>query len=145
VRTDIEENLVTHRHTCASVVEAYLKRPRCHKAPGPHDQLAAGCLVELYMLRTPTLDHIALTLADPCHVGREWTADHRPELGGVTRQMRDPRAPNKQRPLLDAIPALPANREGSIGFFDMDRSRRLSLALRRADRRRRAAKRRRFR
>src|SRR5262249_50002078 len=36
----------------------------------------------------------ALTLADLCHVGRDRTADHRAELGGVTRQMRDPRAPN---------------------------------------------------
>src|SRR5262249_184078 len=57
-------------------------------------QLAAGCLVELYMQRNPALDHIALTLADPCHVGRDRTADHRAKLGGVTRQMRDPRAPN---------------------------------------------------
>ena len=46
------------------------------------------------MQRNPVLDHIALTLADPCHVGRDKTADHRAELGGVTHQMRDPRAPN---------------------------------------------------
>jgi len=66
VRTDIEENLVTHQHTCAAVIEVYLERLRRHKATGPHDQLAAGCLVELYMPRNPILDHIALTLADPC-------------------------------------------------------------------------------
>src|SRR5215471_8987901 len=94
VRTYVEENLVTHQHTCAAVVEAYLKRLRRHKAPGPHDQLGAGCLVEINMLRNPGLDHIALTLADPRHVGRDRTADHRAELVGVTRQMRDPRAPN---------------------------------------------------
>src|SRR5215472_12108739 len=46
------------------------------------------------MQRNPILDHIALTLADPCHVGRDRTADHRAELGGMTGQMRDPRAPN---------------------------------------------------
>src|SRR5215467_2762649 len=89
VHTDIEENLVTHQHTCTAVVEAYLKRLRRHKAPGPHDQLAAGCLVKMHMQRNLALDHIALTLADPCHVGRDGTGDHRAELGGVTRQMRD--------------------------------------------------------
>src|SRR5215470_10924838 len=47
VRTDIEENLVARQHACAAVIEAYLKRLRRHKAPGPHDQLAAGCLVEI--------------------------------------------------------------------------------------------------
>src|SRR5215469_1761729 len=94
VRTDVEENLVARQHACAAVIEAYLERLRRHKAPGPHDQLAAGCLVEMYMQRNLALDHIALTLADPCHVGRDRTADNRAELGGVTRQMRDPRAPN---------------------------------------------------
>src|SRR5215472_3606396 len=94
VRTDIEENLVTRQHTCAAAIEAYLKRLRRHKTPGPHDQLAASCLVEINMLRNPGLDHIALTLADLPHIGRDRTADHRAELGGVTRQMRDPRAPN---------------------------------------------------
>jgi hypothetical protein len=92
--TDIKENLVTHQHTRAAVVEAYLKRLQRHKARGPHDQLAAGCLVDLHMLRDPVLDHISLALADPCHVGRDRTADHRAELGGVTRQVRDPCAPN---------------------------------------------------
>src|SRR5215831_4081086 len=94
VRTDVEENLVAREHACAAVIEAHLERLRRHKAPGPHDQLAAGCLVEMYMQRNLALDHIALTLADPCHVGRDSTADHRAELGGVTCQMRDPRAPN---------------------------------------------------
>src|SRR6516225_5777110 len=94
VGADVEENLVTRQHTCAAVIEAYLERLRRHKAPGPHDQLAAGCLVEINMPRNPGLDHIALTLADPCHVGRDRTADYRAETGGVTRQMRDPRAPN---------------------------------------------------
>src|SRR5215469_8512573 len=94
VCTDIEENLVTHQHTCAAIVEAHLKRLWCHKASCPHDQFAAAYLIDLYMLSNPVLDHIALTLADPCHVGRDRAADHRAELGGVTRQMRDPRAPN---------------------------------------------------
>src|SRR5215472_12370193 len=84
VRTDVEENLVTHQHTRAAVVEAYLKRLWRHKAPGPHDQLGAGCLVDLYMLCNPVLDHIALTLADPGHISRDRTFDHRAELGGVT-------------------------------------------------------------
>src|SRR5215831_20017978 len=94
VRTDVEENLVAGQHACAAVIEAYLERLRRHKAPGPHDQLAAGCLVEMYMQRNLALDHIALALADLRHISRDRTADHRAELGGVTRQMRDSRAPN---------------------------------------------------
>ena len=40
------------------------------------------------------LDHVALALANLRHVGRDRTGDHRAELRGVLRQMRDPRAPN---------------------------------------------------
>ena len=95
VRTDIEVNLVSGQHArAAALIKAHLERLRRHKAPGPHDQFAAGCLVETLMQRNLALDHIALSLADPCHVGRDRTADHRAEPGGVTRQMRDPRAPN---------------------------------------------------
>ena len=40
------------------------------------------------------LDHVALALANLRHVGRDGTGDHRAELRGVLRQIRDPRAPN---------------------------------------------------
>jgi hypothetical protein len=40
------------------------------------------------------LDHIALALANLRHVGGDGAGDHRAELLGVLRQMRDPRAPD---------------------------------------------------
>ena len=45
VRTEVEENLVARQHARAAVIEAHLKRFRRHKAPGPHDQFGAACLV----------------------------------------------------------------------------------------------------
>src|SRR5262252_529433 len=94
VRTDVEENLVARQHACAAVIEAYLERLWRHKTPGPHDQFAAGCLIEMQMQRNLALDHIPLALADLRHIGPDGTGDHRAELRCALRQMRDPRTPN---------------------------------------------------
>jgi hypothetical protein len=50
------------------------------------------------------VDHVPLALANLRHVDRDGTG-HRTELRGVTRQMRDPRAPN----------LIPAGQAGDVG------------------------------
>src|SRR6266446_6173639 len=71
----------------------HLERFRRHKAPVTHDQLRAGRLVIVQMRSDLAADHVALALNNARHVGRDGTGHHT-ELRTVTRQMRDPRAPN---------------------------------------------------
>jgi hypothetical protein len=94
VRSDIEKNLVAGQHTRPAVIQADLERFWHHKAPSPHDQFGAGRLVVPQMQGNLAVDHIPLALANLRHVGRDRTGDHRAELRGMLRQMRDPRAPN---------------------------------------------------
>ncbi len=63
------------------------------EAAGPHDQLGAAFFVVSQMQRDLAVNHVALALAHFRHVGRN-RARFRTELGCMTRQMRDPGAPN---------------------------------------------------
>ena len=93
VRSEVEENLVARQHPRAAVIQPHLERFRRHKAPAPHDQFGAACLVVLQMQGDLAVDHVALALANFRHVGRDGPG-HRAELCCVMRQMRDPGAPN---------------------------------------------------
>src|ERR1700730_931301 len=46
------------------------------------------------MQRNLAVDHLPFALANPRHVGRDGTGDHRAELCGVLRQVGDPGTPN---------------------------------------------------
>jgi hypothetical protein len=93
VRSDVEENLVAHQLACPAVIQSHLERFGCHKTPSPHDQFGAGRLVLLQMEINFAVNHVALALANLCHVGRDGTG-RCTELRGVMRQMCNPRAPN---------------------------------------------------
>ena len=77
-----------------AVIQVHFERFRRNKAPGPHDQFGAACFVVVQMQFDFAVDHVALSLAHLCHVGRDRPGDHRAELGCVMRLMRDPGAPN---------------------------------------------------
>src|SRR5260370_18379009 len=93
VRSDVEENLVARQLARPAVIQAHIERLRCHKTPSPHDQFSAGRLVLLQMEINFAVNHVALALANLCHVGRNGTG-RRAELRGVMHQMCNPRAPN---------------------------------------------------
>src|SRR5882762_2808681 len=93
VRSDVEENLVARQYACPALIQAHLERFGCHETPSPHDQFGAGRLVLLQMEINFAINHVALALANLCHVGRDRTG-HRAELPSAMRQMCDPRAPN---------------------------------------------------
>src|ERR1700730_9967031 len=93
VRSDVEENLVARQYACPAVIQAHLERFRCHKTPSPHNQFGPARLVVLQMEVNFAINHVALALANLCHVGRDGTG-RCTELCGAMRQMCDPRAPN---------------------------------------------------
>src|SRR5258707_5761343 len=92
-RSDVQENLAARQLACPAVIQAHLERFGCHKTPSPHDQFGAARLVLLEMEINFAVNHVALALANLCHVGRDGTG-RRTELCGAMRQMCDPRAPN---------------------------------------------------
>jgi hypothetical protein len=93
VRSDVEENLVSRQLACPAIIQAHLECFRRYKTPSPHDQFGAARLVVLQMMSNFAVHHVALALANLCHIGRDG-AGRRAEVRGVTRKMCDPRAPN---------------------------------------------------
>jgi hypothetical protein len=93
VRSEVEEDGVRRKHACASVIQGDLKRFRPRETPGSHDQFRTACLVYLQVRRNLSFNHLPLPLANCTHVNR-YRAGRRPELRGVTRQVRNPRARN---------------------------------------------------
>ena len=73
VRSEVEEDLVARQQARAAVIQADLERFRRHKTPAPHDQFGAARLVVLQMRRNLAVNHVALALANLCHVGRDGT------------------------------------------------------------------------
>src|SRR5262249_32872551 len=66
-------DLVARQLPCPAVIQAYLERFRRYKTPGPHDQFGAAGLVSLQMEINFAVDHVALALANLCHVGCDGT------------------------------------------------------------------------
>ena len=93
MRSEVEENLVARQRPRAAIIQPPLKGFRGHEAAGPHDQFGPAGLVVAQMQGNLGVDHVALALANFRHVGRN-RAGRRTELRCVTRQMRDPGAPN---------------------------------------------------
>ena len=93
MRSQIEENPLGQKDTRGAVVELYLDRLRRDEPPGAHDEFGAGFLEGLDMKDDLALDHVALALTNLLHVDGDG-ADLRAKLRGVTRDMRDPRAPD---------------------------------------------------
>src|SRR5258708_12883964 len=73
VRSNVEENLVARQLACPAVIQAHLERFGCHKTPSPHDQFGAARLVLLEMEINFAVNHVALALANLCHVGPDGT------------------------------------------------------------------------
>ncbi len=93
VGSDIDEDLIAHQRAGATLIQQHLDGFRRHEPPFSHDQFGTARLVCLQVEGNLAVDHLALALAHPCHVGCHGTR-HRAELRGVMRQMRDPCAPN---------------------------------------------------
>ncbi len=94
VRSEIEKNPVARQRARPAVVQLHFECLRRRKPPASHDQFGAARLVVVQMQRDFLLNHVALALANLCHVGRNGTGDHRAELCRVLRQIRDLGAPN---------------------------------------------------
>jgi hypothetical protein len=60
--SDVDENLIADQHACPAVIQAHLKRFRCHEIPGSHDQFRAARFVQVTMFRDQPIDHLALAL-----------------------------------------------------------------------------------
>jgi hypothetical protein len=83
-RSDVEEHPITGEDARAAVVEPHLQRLRRHEAPAPHDQFGPGRFIRLQMKVDFALDHVALSLANSRHVGRD-RAGHHAKLGAPCR------------------------------------------------------------
>ena len=83
VRSNVEEHLVCGQQARSAIcIEAHLERFRRQELPGAHDQLGATGLEALQMQGDLTRDHVALALADLCHID-----PHATRRGAALRSM----------------------------------------------------------